>query len=450
MDKAKKVMDSIIENQSKIINNWVDTTKKMQRAATDGNAMEKSANLYNEWLSNQMSIFKNISLAKEEQTDAKESTQSNVEDFFKNWYNSQTVLVKQMTDFNQKMYANMVNFGKPQDEVSEQFENMNKAWTNMYSSWTNTLNSTYENLSSSMKNGMNKDMFSSLYNNNQVFLKMYEAFQPMMKMFQSNGFNADQLKDMMSAEFYKNMTEKMFESFFPKNDFASMFETYQNNMKNMMSGSTHVSKEMMDNFSSMMKNMPEMFANSDMQKMMKTSSEMFDMYQKPYEHFLKMMTPGKEKTMMEGMISTMERVNEYQLKQAQLQYLLYTTSQKAFETSIHANMNKVADSTEAGNFNQFFNEWVGTTEKAFTELFATDEFSQLKAEVTSLSMGIKKDMDAQMMQSFEHTPFAFKSDMDEVYKSLYDLKKMVKQMQKMLEVSDEVEEVKPATKSRKK
>jgi hypothetical protein len=64
MEKAKKTMDSMIENQSKIINNWVDTTKKMQRAAADGNAMEKSANLYNEWLGNQMSIFKNITLNK--------------------------------------------------------------------------------------------------------------------------------------------------------------------------------------------------------------------------------------------------------------------------------------------------------------------------------------------------------------------------------------------------
>ena len=442
-------MDSIIENQSKIINNWVDTTKKMQRAATDGNAMEKSANLYNEWLGNQMSIFKNITLNKENETTTQESSQNNADDFFKSWYNSQVTLVKQMTDFNQKMYAQMLNYGKPQEEISAQFENMNKAWTNMYNNWTNTLHSTYENLSSSMKTGMNKDMFSSLYNNNQVFLKMYEAFQPMMKAFNSNGFNADQLKDMMSAEFYKNMTEKMFESFFPKNDFAAMFEMYQTNMKNMMGNSSNISKEMMENYSSMMKNMPEMFANADLSKMMKTSTEFMDLYQKPFSQMMKMMTPGKEKHLMEAMVATMDKVNEYQLKQAQLQYLLYTTAQKSMETSIQNNMNKVSENTEVGNFNIFFNEWVSTTEKAFTELFATDEFSQLKAEVTTLSMSIKKEFDNQMTMSLENTPFAFKSDMDEVYKSLYDLKKMVKQLQKMLEVNEEVEEVK-TTRSKKK
>jgi len=449
MEKAKKTMDSMIENQSKIINNWVDTTKKMQRAAADGNAMEKSANLYNEWLGNQMSIFKNITLNKENETTSQESSQHNADDFFKSWYNSQVTLVKQMTDFNQKMYAQMLNFGKPQEEVSAQFENMNKAWTNMYNNWTNTLHSTYENLSSSMKSGMNKDMFSSLYNNNQVFLKMYEAFQPMMKAFNSNGFNADQLKDMMSAEFYKSMTEKMFESFFPKNDFASMFEMYQTNMKNMMGNSSNISKEMMENYSAMMKNMPEMFANSDMSKMMKTSTELMDLYQKPFSQMMKMMNPGKEKHMMEAMVATMDKVNEYQLKQSQLQYLLYTTAQKSMETSIQNNMNKVSENTEVGNFNIFFNEWVSTTEKAFTELFATDEFSQLKAEVTTLPMSIKKDFDTQMTTSLENTPFAFKSDMDEVYKNIYDLKKMVKHLQKMLDINEEVEKVK-TTRSKKK
>jgi len=449
MEKAKKTMDSMIENQSKIINNWVDTTKKMQLAAADGNAMEKSANLYNEWLGNQMSIFKNITLNKENETTSQESSQHNADDFFKSWYNSQVTLVKQMTDFNQKMYAQMLNFGKPQEEVSAQFENMNKAWTNMYNNWTNTLHSTYENLSSSMKSGMNKDMFSSLYNNNQVFLKMYEAFQPMMKAFNSNGFNADQLKDMMSAEFYKSMTEKMFESFFPKNDFASMFEMYQTNMKNMMGNSSNISKEMMENYSAMMKNMPEMFANSDMSKMMKTSTELMDLYQKPFSQMMKMMNPGKEKHMMEAMVATMDKVNEYQLKQSQLQYLLYTTAQKSMETSIQNNMNKVSENTEVGNFNIFFNEWVSTTEKAFTELFATDEFSQLKAEVTTLSMSIKKDFDTQMTTSLENTPFAFKSDMDEVYKNIYDLKKMVKHLQKMLDLNEEVEKVK-TTRSKKK
>jgi hypothetical protein len=39
--------------------------------------------------------------------------------------------------------------------------------------------------------------------------------------------------------------------------------------------------------------------------------------------------------------------------------------------------------------------------------------------------------------------------MDEVYKSIYDLKKMVKQLQKKLEVNEEVEKVK-TTRSKKK
>jgi hypothetical protein len=123
------------------------------------------------------------------------------------------------------------------------------------------------------------------------------------------------------------------------------------------------------------------------------------------------------------------------------------------EKSIENNFNKVNAGAEITNFNQFFTEWMNTNESAFTTLFATDEFSQLKAEVTALNMGIKKDFDNQLVSSFENTPFVFKSDIDEVYKSLYDLKKMVKQMQKMLEINVEenvVADEKTASAKRKK
>jgi hypothetical protein len=163
MDKAKNMMESMIDSQSKIINNWVDTTKKLQRAAVDGHVAEKGSNLYNEWLENQMSIFKNITLnnsSKSVENENAAPTGTNTDDYFKNWYNSQMTIVKQMTDFNQQMFSQLSNIGKPQNEISEQFKNMNTAWTSMYSSWTNTLNNTYENLSSSLKNGMNKDIFN--------------------------------------------------------------------------------------------------------------------------------------------------------------------------------------------------------------------------------------------------------------------------------------------------
>jgi hypothetical protein len=454
MDKAKNMIDSVIDSQSKIINNWVDTTKKMQRAAIDGAAAEKGGNLYNEWLENQMSIFKNISL-NNSVADGENpiADASKVEDYFKNWYNSQITMVKQMTDFNQQLYSQMSNAGKPQTEINEQFQSMNNAWTNMYSNWTNTLNNTFENLSSTMKNGLNKDMFSSMYHSNNVFMKMNETFQPMMKAFNSNGFNAEQLKNMMTAEFYKNMTEKMFEGFFPKNDFTKMFETIQTNMKNMMGNSTSFSKEIVDNYNNAMKNIPAMFTNLDMTKMMHTSQEMLEAYNKPFAQMMKMMAPGKEKQMLENMVETMDKINVYQTKQAQLQYLLYTTAQKAMENSIKNNFDKTTDGTEITNFNQFFTEWVSTNENAYTSLFATEEFSQLKAEVTALGMSIKKDYDNQLVSSLENTPFAFKSDMDEVYKNLYDLKKMVKQMQKMLEINVEEEvvaEEKTASKTKKK
>jgi polyhydroxyalkanoate synthesis regulator phasin len=70
-------------------------------------------------------------------------------------------------------------------------------------------------------------------------------------------------------------------------------------------------------------------------------------------------------------------------------------------------------------------------------LFETDEYSQLMAEVSALQLRIKKSVEGQMEKMFVNVPLATRSEMDEVYQTIYDLKKQVRQLQSMLELEDE-------------
>jgi polyhydroxyalkanoate synthesis regulator phasin len=79
-----------------------------------------------------------------------------------------------------------------------------------------------------------------------------------------------------------------------------------------------------------------------------------------------------------------------------------------------------------------YNEWVKVNEQLFTELFATEEFSKVKAEALNLSMDVKKHFEHQFEHTFENYPIVFKSDVEEMQKTVYELKKQVKELQTKL------------------
>jgi hypothetical protein len=459
MKNTKNLMDTMVETSSKAVNNWVETAQKAQKAALSGSSLEKNSDLYKEWLNNQMSIFRNITLNNDDHKDGKKHTENSnasVEDFYKNWYNQQMTAFKQMTDLNQNMMNAFSNFGKPASEVNANFSSMNQAWTGIYENWMNTMNNTYNNLSNSMKGGLNKNVFEQMFQSQNVMLKMQEFYAPFQKAMQTGQFNMDTFKKMMDPAEYKKNMENMFAGMMPQNNMKEFFDMYTAQMHNLFGNSQNMTKEMRENMENMMKSFPQLF-NADMGKMMNVYNQMSDNMHKTMAPFVKMMAPGKEKENMQASFETMDKMAIYQIKNAQLQYLIMTTGQKAVEKTMEMVTEKFKNQTEITSFNKFFQEWVNLNEGAFVELFNSDDFSALKAEVTSLSLAIKKDLETQFESQMAVYPFVFKSDMNEVYQTMHDLKNKIKSLESQLAAVkastvelDEEEEVAKKTTSRKK
>jgi len=460
MKNTKNLMDAMVESSSKAVNNWVETAQKAQKAALSGSSVEKNSELYKDWLNNQMSIFRNITLNNDEQKEGEPKTEkgnNTVEDFYKNWYNNQMSAFKQMTDYNQNLMNTASNYGKPANEVNANFSNMNQAWTNIYENWMSTMNNTYNNLSSNMKGGLNKNVFEQMFQSQNVMFKMQEFYAPFQKAMQTGNFNMDTFKKMMDPAEYKKNMENMFAGMMPQNNMKEFFDMYTSQIHNMFGNSQNMTKEMKDNMENMMKSFPQLF-NADAGKMMNMYNQMSDNMNKTMAPFVKMMAPGKEKENMQASIETMDKMAIYQIKNAQLQYLMLTTGQKAVEKSMEMVTEKFKNQTEITSFNKFFQEWVNLNEGAYVELFNSDDFSALKAEVTSLSLAIKKDLETQFETQMAVYPFVFKSDMNEVYQTIHDLKNKVKALEAQLvavkastvELDEEEEVSKTKTTTRKK
>lgn len=442
---AASMMDSVIEAQSKAVNSWVESTQKVQKAMMDGKGLDKGNDIYKEWLDSQMSIFKNISVgANEKMADA------NPQDMFKNMFGSQMDAVKQMTDFNQNFYNMMLNFGKSNNDIQNSFNTMNGAWTSVYNNWMNSINHAYDSMSKNMNFNTSKDAFTNMFNSSNTMFKMFELYQPIQKMMNSGNFNVANFKNMFDAAKYKEVMDEMMSSMMGKNNMNEILNKYAKNIETYFSTSSNFGKEYQANMQDMMKKMPELMSG-DFAKVSEVMKNMKDVFAKTYEPMMNLVQAGKEKESLENMIATMDKAALYQVKNTQLQYLMYTAGQKSMEKTVELLSTKMKNNTEVTSFQNFFNEWVNTNEKVYLELFNSDEFSALKAEVLELSSGVKKSLENQFETNFGQYPLVFKNEMEEVYKTIYDLKKTIKNLQaKLMDgVLVEEEEETKTTKTKK-
>jgi polyhydroxyalkanoate synthase subunit PhaE len=94
-----------------------------------------------------------------------------------------------------------------------------------------------------------------------------------------------------------------------------------------------------------------------------------------------------------------------------------------------------------------YQEWLNLSDKEFVQLFESDEYAKIMADTASLQMRLRKDIELQMEKSLSSFPVATRSEVEELHKTIYDLKKQVRQLEKMMEMETEEEtEATPAAK----
>lgn len=429
MKTSNPVLENIIETQSQAIKNWMDSTQKFQQAMMSGNLASEGQTIYKEWVEKQTSLFGGA------QANFKANAENfaKPEEFFKNWYGQQMDSVKKVTDFNQSIYNSLMNFGKTGPDYNQSFSTMNNAWTNIYNNWMNALNTTYETFSKNIPGSVNQDAFKNFFETSKVYLQMQEFWSPAMKAFQSGEFNMEAFKNYFNPEAYKKVTEQMYGSLFTSANMKEVFDNVIQNMQNYFVNNNTLTKEYSQAMQNIATEFPQLISG-DFAKLRGLYNQVNDVFTRTFEPLMKAVTPGKEKEMMESQIELLDKISNYSIKNTELQHHFYTTTQKAIESASKNAMEKMSkmNSADQTSFNEFYNEWLKTNEQLFTELFASEEFSKLKGEVMNIGMDLKKNFENQFEKMFNVFPFVFKNDMDEVYKTIHDLKKQVKSLETKL------------------
>ncbi len=492
-NKSNNIMENIVDAQKQVVDTIVENTKKI----TNGNSaltdnIQKGTEWYKNFLEDQKTIFSKTTEKATTATDTAKENVSKMNEFYQNWFNTQMNTTKQMWEMSQNWMKNNTTTSANMDPMS-QWNNMTNQWnawtnnmnqsnnwmnqfnqmqskmqnmnpfsqdtwkgasenfTNMFSQYNEILNNTFTNWQKNFESGTVQDAYRNMVNTAEGFSRFSEMMAPIFKSIQENTFTADMMKKFADPAQYKEMMDKYF-GFMPEGS-----RQYIQNMTDMMSNAAkQMSQSGMGGFQQMrgmMNNMPGFNASEAFSNVMNGYNTFNDMMNNAFAPLTKMMTPNQYTKAISEWNDISKRVTVYNIKNAELQYMIYTQGSKVMDKLAENIAEKIKSGVEINSMMALYQEWLNISDKSFVSLFEGEEYSKLMAEVSSMQLTIRKDIEKQMEKSMSGLPVATRSEMDEIYKTIYDLKKQVRQLEKMLEIDSEVSaetEEKPAAKKAKK
>ncbi len=484
---SKNFVESVLDAQKQAVDTVVENTKKF----TNGNAMvndtvAKGSEWYKNWLDTQKNVFSTTSEKANNATATAQDNMGKMNEFYQNWFNTQMGWAKQMWEMNMDYMKNATQqntSANPMDQWTNMWNNassnmnnwmngMNQMnnwnnwmnqfqdnnpfsmdawkkttenWTSVFNQYYNMLNNGFSDLQKNMQNGTAQDAYRNMVNVTEGFTRFAEMWMPFWKSIQEKTFNSDLYKQYMNPAVYKELMDKFF-GFMPESS-----RQYMQNMTDMMQkGMGQMNQAGMNNYQQMRGMMNGMMPSSaDMfGGMMNNYTTWYNTVQNAVAPITKMMTPNQHtKTMLEWN-DISNRLMVYNIKNAEMQYMIYNQGVKVMDSLAENIAAKIQKGEEVNNMMAMYQEWLNISDKVFVSLFESEEYSKIMAEVSSMQMKLKKDVEAQMEKFLVGVPVATRSEMDEMYKTIYDLKKQVRQLEKMLEI-DGTEEEKTAKKTKK-
>jgi hypothetical protein len=436
MENTNTFFDTWMDAQSKMTKNWVETNEKLQKTALGGEVLEKGSELYKEWLEKQKSLLNNLmsqapaATTEGENNETAGNTTNNPfgADFFQNLLKSQNETAQRFMDSSRTYFD---NFLKGQFKAANPWSNMNQQPNYMgnMSSMFENMNKAFAEMPKYMNPATAKDAFNSMLKSTELYTKMYDMWQPYIQnLSKGTGLNADDMKKMFDPAAYKQIVDKMF-GFAPANNLTDLFEQASRNIHNYF----NTTRQMGDSYLNAFGKERDM-----LEGMMPTGAGyMNEMYRGLYNNFRQSMmpffrlsAPGKEQEQLDTMFELQEKLVNYSVKQNEMQYLIYTNAGKAMNNVMELLRTRAEEKKEYANFQEFHAEWSDINEKIFIQLFSTEEFSRLQGEVIGLSLDLKKGFETQMEAMLQPYPVVLRSQMEEVYRNNYELRKELRALAK--------------------
>ncbi|WP_344826698.1 poly(R)-hydroxyalkanoic acid synthase subunit PhaE [Rurimicrobium arvi] len=459
MTNGNTVINETINKGSEWYNNWLDSQKKAisattEKAETFGSAAQEQANKMNEqftnWQTRQMDAAKqlwdmNQNWFKSSADQARTFDMSNPTALYQAWYQQMNNMMNNMTQQNwMNQFQNWSKSFMPQQNPfsMDQFRNYSDNMTSLFNQYTEMMNYNMASMQKSFQAGTPQEAFKNMMNVNNGFMRFMELWSPMMSAIQNKTFNMDAFRKMTDPGMMKGFMDNLF-GLMPdptQHYFNGLRQLMQDGMKQVnVWDSFRQMKGMMGGM------MPSFAPNEMMENSLGYYNTMRNSLNSVFAPMGKMMGQNEYTRAMTDWSDIADKMIVFSIKNAEMQTMIYEKGTKVMEKVAESIVNKQENGEEVGSLMALYQEWLNISDAEFVTLFESDAYAQVMADVASLKMKLGKEIDMKLEKMFSNIPVATRSDMEEVYKMVYDLKKQVRQLEKMLDMETaEEEEVAPA------
>ena len=343
--------------------------------------------------------------------------------YFDNWLKSQERAFGALTEMTQKFQQSLQGFGGSGGGM-QGFG----GFQDLYTSWTTSV------LNAMQKGGnadipLVKELLGKTLTGSNAYMKLYEMWTLLFKTIQEKGASPDFFKHMSDPAKYKEILDQIFgfdpTAAFKITDQASkLFETLAGSSQGFTKTWMDASDKTLKSFPHMMEGHPEEF--------MKIFHTLFSAFDSTAGRAFHVPAVGKDREKIELILRSLDDLSVYLARKTEYEHMMYVTGTGAFEKIIATVADKVGKGEEIKRFDEFFDLWIDVSENTYYALFQTEDFSKKQGELLDASLNVRQHFFKLMELYLFDFPIVVRSEMDDLYKTVHDLKRKVRNLEKQI------------------
>jgi polyhydroxyalkanoate synthesis regulator phasin len=346
-----------------------------------------------------------------------------IADFYQEWLNAPAKIMKSWMEAGENLRQ---AFQEP--ETAKKTRNLRDEWMDMSQSWASTMREVFDNMMNTLSKGIGRETLANIFSSAETYMKLFEFWLPIYKSLQEKTFDPAAYRRFIDSSQYQEILDKVFDFVSP----GAVKELYDQAIK-YLETVTPFARSFTTQLADLARSGAGMYAGmlaGDWDEMLKAHENALDAYKRSLGPMFKLPAFGKFREHVELALDMLRKYPAFMVRYAKYQSMIHATGRETMEKVMAQFAQKLKDRAAAPSYDEFFKIWAEMNEQAYNELFSAEAFVTLQNEVHNAGLEIKRDFQNLMELALAPYPVVLRSEMDELYKTVHDLKKRVHDLEK--------------------
>lgn len=303
----------------------------------------------------------------------------------------------------------------------------------LYSTWAKVASDSMT-AGSSADTGVLRDNLSRLLGSSNAYVKLYEIWMPLVKALSDKTLGPQAYQEAVDPKKYQALIDKVF-GFEP--EAVKLMLEHAKQLMELSSGTARqFAGPWAEAAQASMAVFPQ-FAQGHPESFLKIFHSLFSAFDNTFGRAFHVPPVGKDREKIELFLRSFDDLSVYAAKLIENQHIMYVTGLAVLEKVIEKLAEKVQSGEEVKQFDEFFDIWIDVSEKAYFKLFQTEEYAKFQGELLDAGLNVRKHFFKIMEMQLYDLPLVLRSEMDDAYKTIYDLKKRVRRLEQRLQEAEQ-------------